>query len=346
MHFSKAMASLKRSRIELLDYNENEAFRKYADYLNASPDLYDDTDNELYIVNGDENLYRDCEFKVSEFLVLFIEFAQKLHLSCSGITLLLQFITTFSVSPNFIPFSYYQLVKALNLTNLNLIKRKFVCIACNCDLKYENEACQNLTCQEFKNSKTNANKISPYYINHEFVSRFILIISKYWEQIIEYRKELKQETFITDVGNAQHYKHSNEIDHNSVSLILFIDQANFSKSTQDNNLYYILGQILELPIKIRNSKYNILHFLTWGGYIFNFNKVINFIKPSFTTFLQSKIDIPKLNISLRVNLFLIICDAPMTAKAFNIISIMENTDALVAYIQVNLLGISHGFILI
>ena len=79
-----------------------------------------------------------------------------------------------------------------------------------------------------------------------FLSRFILIISKYWEQIIEYRKQLKQETLITDVGNAQYYKHSNEIDHNSVSLILFIDQANFSKSTQDNNLYYILGQILEL----------------------------------------------------------------------------------------------------
>ena len=175
-----------------------------------------------------------------------MELAQKIHLSCSGITLLLQFITTFSVSPNYIPCSYYQLVKALNLTNLNLIKRKFVCIACNCDLKDENEACQNLTCQEFKRSKTNANKISPYYINHDFLSRFILIISKYWEQIIEYRKQLKQETLITDLGNAQHYSHSNEIDHNSVSLILFIDQANFSKSTQDNNLYYILGQILEL----------------------------------------------------------------------------------------------------
>ena len=61
-----------------------------------------------------------------------------------------------------------------------------------------------------------------------------------------------------------------------------------------------------------------MHFLTWGGYIFNFNKVISFIKPSFTTFLQSQTYIPELNISLRVNLFVIICDAPMTAKAFNI----------------------------
>ena len=30
------------------------------------------------------------------------------------------------------------------------------------------------------------------------------------------------------------------------------------------------------------------------------------------------INIPKFNISLRVNLFVIICDEPMTAKAFNI----------------------------
>ena len=90
------------------------------------------------------------------------------------------------------------------MVNTVVVKRKFVCIACNCDLKDENEACQNITCQEFKRSKANANKISPYYINHVFLSRFILIISKYWEQIIEYRKQLKKETLITDLGNAQH----------------------------------------------------------------------------------------------------------------------------------------------
>ena len=51
------------------------------------------------------------------------------------------------------------------MVNTVVVKRKFVCIACNCDLKDENEACQNITCQEFKRSKANANKISPYYIN-------------------------------------------------------------------------------------------------------------------------------------------------------------------------------------
>ena len=189
-----------------------------------------------------------------------MELAQKLHLSCSGISLLLQFISTFAMSPNNIPCTYYQLVKALNLTNLNLIKRKFVCIACNGDLKDENDECHNKRCQEFKNTKANSNKISPYYIDHDYLDRFILIISKYWEQILEYRKQLKQDTLITDIGNAQQYQHSTSLDHNSVSIILFIDQANFSKSTQDNNLYYILGQILELPLfiylefKLKNSK--------------------------------------------------------------------------------------------
>ena len=73
-----------------------------------------------------------------------MKLAQKLHLSCSGITLLLQFISTFAMSPKNIPCSYCQLVKALKLTNLNLIKRKCVCIAYNCDPKDENVECQFL----------------------------------------------------------------------------------------------------------------------------------------------------------------------------------------------------------
>ena len=101
-------------------------------------------------------------------------------------------------------------------------------------------------------------------------------------------------------------------------MILFVDQANFSKSTQDNNLYFILGQILELPLTIRNSQFNILHFLTWGGFMNSFNKALEFIKPDFNSFLQNEIYIPQLNMSLRVNLFVVIGDAPSIAKTFNI----------------------------
>ena len=192
-----------------------------------------------------------------------------------------------------------------------------MCIVCNRELLDKNK-CSNENCQDYVNQKENLNKPSPYYITHNYYDSFRLIITKYWHKILKYRSELKRETLITYICNAEENKNSTEIALNSVSLILFVDQANFSKSTLDNNLYFILGQIMDLPLTIRNSKFNILHFFTWGGYIYNFSKALTFIQPSFNTFLQAEIDIMDLNIKLRVNLFVVICDASMTPKAFNI----------------------------
>jgi hypothetical protein len=80
----------------------------------------------------------------------------------------------------------------------------------------------------------------------------------------------------------------------------------------------MMSLIMDLPLKLRNSKFNILHFLTWGGYVYDFNNVMSFITPSFASFIQSDIEIPELNMAVKVNLFAIICDAPATGKTFNI----------------------------
>jgi hypothetical protein len=50
----------------------------------------------------------------------------------------------------------------------------------------------------------------------------------------------------------------------------------------------------------------------------SFNKALEFIKPDFNSFLQNEIYIPQLNMSLRVNLFVVNGDAPSIAKTFNI----------------------------
>ena len=315
------MAQTKRPRIEIDDIHlEDQAeYRDYIRFLNSSFDNpSSENKEEIDIVNGDEFLYDRSGFKVAEFIIIFMELALKLHLTVDGITSLLKFIHIFLPDPNLVPQTYNQLVKALNITFLNTIRRKYVCIVCNNPLKHKAEQCTNRTCVDYVNKKENLNKTTPYYITHNYQDRFRLIIAKYWNDILSYRVQLKEETDISDICNAQEYKESNQSETNSVSLILFIDQANFSKSTQENNLYYVLGQIMDLPLKLRNSKCNILHFLTWGGYIYDFNNVMSFITPSFTSFIQSDIKIPELNMSVKVNLFAIICDAPATAKTFNI----------------------------
>ena len=72
------MAQAKRPRIEILQFIENEEFRKYSEYLNDSDGVQDDADNEFYIVNVDESLHSGSNFKVAEFVIIFMELAQKL----------------------------------------------------------------------------------------------------------------------------------------------------------------------------------------------------------------------------------------------------------------------------
>ena len=113
---------------------------------------------------------------------------------------------------------------------------------------------------------------------------------------MNYREKLNQEINITDIGNGFAYKQSKEICNNSICIIIFADEADFSKSTNQNKLYFILGQVMDLPYQLRNSYANILNFLTWGGYIYNFNKVMTFIKPNFSNFLNNEIFIPSLKL--------------------------------------------------
>jgi hypothetical protein len=69
-----------------------------------------------------------------------------------------------------------------------------------------------------------------------------------------------------------------------------------------------------LPLRLRNSKANIIHFLTREGYIYDFNRVMSFIEPSFDSFLHKTVFISELNMSIRVKLFVVIGDAPARAK--------------------------------
>jgi hypothetical protein len=86
------MAQAKRPRIKISQFIKNEKFRKYSEYLNDSGAVQDDNDKKIYLVNGDETRHPGSYFKVAEFVIIFMELAQKLYLSCSGINLLLHHI--------------------------------------------------------------------------------------------------------------------------------------------------------------------------------------------------------------------------------------------------------------
>jgi hypothetical protein len=235
----------KRMRIDN-NLDENSDFLDYVDSLNNSTEFdqeeSDSCEIDSYIKNGDEKIYEGSDIKLSNFIVLFLHLVLKLHLSIKGISLVLQFIKTFMPKSNLIPTSYYMLIKCLNISSLNLVRRQYVCLVCNRHKKYKNEPCHDQVCLNYMNPKVNLNKTTPYYINHDYKERFRLIIAKNWSSIQDYREELKNEPLISDICNARAYK-SSEHGSNEVSLILFVDQANFSKSTKDNNLNFILGQI-------------------------------------------------------------------------------------------------------
>ena len=66
---------------------------------------------------------------------------------------------------------------------------------------------------------------------------------------------------ITDSLNA---KMSKEIVNNSISLIVFIDEARFYKGL-DGKAYAFLAMILNLPSNMRNAFYHTIPILFWQG---------------------------------------------------------------------------------
>jgi hypothetical protein len=178
------MSPVKRARLESCA-ESNEDYQEYCKFLNNSieNDAYESDlliDNEPILIKGTEKICDGSNFSVTEFVILFMEVAQKLHLSVAAISILLQFIKIFVPCPNLIPNTYYQLVKTLNLNNIQNIQRKFVCICCSCLLGSRDEQCKKKECLDFKTKKVNVNKTPPYFITHNYFDRFRLVIQKYY----------------------------------------------------------------------------------------------------------------------------------------------------------------------
>jgi hypothetical protein len=248
------------------------------------------TDKIFPNFNSEKELYPNSKMKYGEFLVVFFALVDKIDISGEALDFLLKFIKSVLPDPNFVPSSVYMLDKELNIEQNNLKLRQYVCISCD-DKIAKGELCSKLECERFRSLAVNRSKINPYFITNNYKLHFKRVIKKSWPQILEYKQILDRTNLITDVCNAQAYKTNQEITHNSICLILFIDEAEMTKTTKENNIYNILGLIVNLPLRMRSFNLNIINFMIVGGYINNFNNFFQYFEPPLEQFFNHLFEI-------------------------------------------------------
>jgi hypothetical protein len=120
-----------------------------------------------------------------------------------------------------------------------------------------------------------------------------------------------------DACNTKAYK--NEINKNSVSLILFFDAAHYSYS-QNGKVWTVLAMILNLPPIIRGSFFNIIPLFFWQGYLYeNFNGIFENNLPELVDILDNFIEL-NLNgafVQIKIFIHLLIGDSPARCKITN-----------------------------
>ena len=256
-------------------------------------------------------IYYNSNINLEEFIYILFQISQKLKISASSCDLLVKFIKTLLPNDNIIPSSYYKLIQLLNLKKLKNIKREYVCVYCNRTISSQNE-CKDKKCLRYKK---NNNYEDPYLIKIDYLTHFKLVIEKNWQNLLNYRENSRKLLDITDSCNASFYK-SKELCHFSISFLIFVDGASFTTSANTNQIWAILGIIIDLPPLIRTAYINIISFLFWGGHIINFNKVMKCIDPDFSDFLTNGVWFESLQSLIKINLFAIVADAPARAKIF------------------------------
>ena len=101
-----------------------------------------------------------------------------------------------------------------------------------------------------------------------------------------------------------------------VSLILFFDGANYTKSNHDP-LHAFFSTIAELPPILRNSTRNIITHSLWSGSTPNFNVFLRDYNKNLEHVLRNGIYIDKLDLLLHIRCYVFIADAPERASLLN-----------------------------
>ena len=237
-----------------------------------------------------KELFPGSDVKYGEFIKILVTLLEQIHSSNVLKDRLIKFINAILPRDNLCPKSYYLLKQELEISHLKLAKRQYVCVSCNTKIS-KDELCKKPECQQFRTKKVNQTRIDPYFVTNNYVSHFKRVINKNWSLILAHKAEMAKTASITDLCNANVFNTSKEITNNSIAIIIFVDEAEMTPTAKENNLYVILGLIMNLPLRARSSHFNILNFMFWGGYIVNFNNLFQYFEPHFDSFFNQFIEI-------------------------------------------------------
>ncbi|CAF1009670.1 unnamed protein product, partial [Brachionus calyciflorus] len=173
-----------------------------------------------------------------------------------------------------------------------------------------NPSCESNDCKKI--SKKDNYQTPASVICLDYVKKFEYILTKNYELINQYKEEtlLKKSS---DIINSNAYLLNEE---KKISIILFTDDVQFSKSS-NKKVYAILGQIFELPPKIRFSMNNIISFLFFIGPKPNFNILFNEYLKDFVNILNSGIFLKQHKLNINIKIHACVADAPARARISN-----------------------------
>ncbi len=113
----------------------------------------------------------------------------------------------------------------------------------------------------------------------------------------------------SDICNSNAYNASNE---NTVSLLLFIDQATLAKSNIQSSFWGLYSAIAELPPIIRFCHHNIISHSFYAGRNPDFNRFFKEYNTSLNCLITNGLTINGLKFNIRVHA--VVADAPARAK--------------------------------
>jgi hypothetical protein len=261
----------------------------------------------------EKEIYAHSNIKYKHFVAIYIKEFVGLDLSNEIHNKFLKFLRVILPSDGLnLPKTYKSLVKSYKLPS---VVNKKLCAKCSKELE-KHEECQEASCIHFKNTRENRGKKDPYLIEFNIEEQLKSLIAKHWQTIQEYRNVLSSNQ-VSDICNSNLYN-SYHLTQNTISLLLFIDGAPFSKSDK-GSVWAILGIIANLPPLIRSSFKNMFKICFINGKLFNFNGIYDNHLNKFKNVLQFGINI---NINgqitnIKLTIHALIADNPGRAKAGN-----------------------------
>ena len=122
----------------------------------------------------------------------------------------------------------------------------------------------------------------------------------------------------------------NQLQDNSIFLLLFFDAVHFSNSF-DGKVWAILAIVLNSPLAIRQAFMNIIPILFWQGHVFeNFNNIIKHHLNELVEIIKNGITCRIGSNSVVIKVFIggLIGDAPGEAKIANSIQFNGKFDCI------------------